>query len=93
MIPEDHPLAAVDDVFNAVFIESEAAGELMYYGRGAGSMPTASAVVADVIDIARNLSYKANGRIACSCYNNKELKSMAEIPSKFYLRLEIADKP
>jgi homoserine dehydrogenase len=93
MIPEDHPLAAVDDVFNAVFIESEAAGELMYYGRGAGSMPTASAVVADVIDITRNLSYKANGRIACSCYNNKELKPMAEIPSKFYLRLEIADKP
>lgn len=93
MIPENHPLASVDDVFNAVFIESEAAGGLMYYGRGAGSMSTASAITADVIDIARNIDYKANGRIACSCYSDKELKSMAEIPSKFYLRLEITDKP
>jgi len=93
MIPNDHPLAAVNDVFNAVFVKGHAVGELMYYGQGAGSLPTGSAIVADVIDIARNINYGANGRIACGCSKNKELKPMREIHTKFYIRLEVADKP
>ncbi|SJZ54019.1 homoserine dehydrogenase [Selenihalanaerobacter shriftii] len=93
MIPNNHPLAAVNDSFNAVFVKGHAVGELMYYGRGAGSMPTGSAVVADVIDIARNIINDANGRIACSCYEEKELKSINEVVSKYYLRLQVIDRP
>ena len=54
MIPATHPLAGVREAFNAVFVEAEAAGELMFYGRGAGGQPTASAVLGDVISVARN---------------------------------------
>lgn len=93
MIPNDHPLAAVNDVFNAVFVKGHAVGELMYYGRGAGSMPTGSAVVADVMDIARNINYRASNRISCSCYEDKEVKSMSEITAKYYIRLEVIDEP
>lgn len=93
MIPNNHPLASVNDVFNAVFVKGDAVGELMYYGRGAGSMPTGSAIVSDVIDIARNIKHDANTRIACSCYQKKELKPMEEVSSKFYLRLGVIDKP
>ncbi len=56
MVPKSHPLAGVRDAFNAVFIEGEAAGELMLYGQGAGGLPTASAVLGDLIDAARNRS-------------------------------------
>ncbi|MCK8823920.1 homoserine dehydrogenase [Fuchsiella alkaliacetigena] len=93
MIPKEHPLAAVSDVFNAVFVEGHAVGELMYYGRGAGSMPTASAVVADIIDVARNIIYDANTRIHCGCQEAKALMPMAEVESKYYLRLKVIDKP
>ena len=55
LLPRDHPLAAVRDTFNAIFVEAEAAGQLMFYGRGAGSLPTASAVVGDIVTVARAL--------------------------------------
>ncbi len=60
-LPRTHPLASVRDAFNAVYVEAEAAGELMFYGRGAGALPTGSAVVGDVIDVARNLLQTARG--------------------------------
>ena len=62
MVPVNHPLAGVKDSFNAVFIEADAAGSLMFYGRGAGGMPTASAVLGDLIDAARNLAAGQPGR-------------------------------
>ncbi|MGM0471722.1 MAG: homoserine dehydrogenase [Bacillota bacterium] len=93
MIPQDHPLATVNDVFNAVFVNGQATGELMYYGRGAGSMPTASAVMADVIDIARNIDYGATTRVGCSCYDNKKFKPISETSSKYYIRLAVKDEP
>jgi homoserine dehydrogenase len=93
MIPDDHPLASVNDVFNAIFVEGDAVGELMYYGRGAGSLPTGSAIVADVIDIARNIKQDSTARISCSCYEEKEIEPIAEICSKYYLRLGVEDEP
>jgi len=70
-VPCTHPLASVNDVFNAIYIKGDAVGETMFYGRGAGEMPTASAVVADIIDVARNIKHDANSRILCTCFEEK----------------------
>ncbi|MDI3280956.1 MAG: homoserine dehydrogenase [Bacillota bacterium] len=92
LIPQEHPLAAVSDVYNAVFIEGNAVGQLMFYGRGAGDLPTGSAVVADLIEVARHLE---RGPVipACSCYTQKPLLPMGKVTSQFYLRMEVLDKP
>ena len=68
MIARDHPLASVRDSFNAVFIHGDAVDDAMFYGRGAGEMPTASAVVGDVIDEARNIEYGCSGREKRKCF-------------------------
>ena len=63
LISESHPLASVNDSFNAVFVRGDAVGDTMFYGRGAGEMPTASAIVGDVFDIVRNIRFGCTGRI------------------------------
>ena len=93
MIPCDHPLAAVNNEFNAIFVEGDAVGEAMFYGKGAGALPTASAVVGDIISAARNIHYGMPGRIGCTCFDNKRIKSIEEVESKFYLRLSVKDQP
>ncbi len=92
-IPLRHPLAAVSDVFNAVFIEGHACDEVMLYGRGAGSLPTGSAVVSDVIDCARNIVHGAQGRVPCTCEGRAELKGLDEIETSAYLRMVVKDRP
>ncbi|MDN5322873.1 MAG: homoserine dehydrogenase [Clostridia bacterium] len=92
-IPNNHPLAAVNDSFNAVFVKGNAVGETMFFGRGAGEMPTASAVLGDVIDVARNIVNNCTGRIACTCFYNNPVKHINEIKTKYYLRLQAKDKP
>ncbi len=92
-IPKDHPLASVNDAFNAIFVKGDAIGEAMFYGQGAGEMPTASAVVGDIIAAARNKVYDVSGRISCTCFNEKPIKQIGEIESEFYLRLKVTDKP
>lgn len=92
-IPTSHPLAVVDDVFNAVFVKGDAVDEVMHYGRGAGKMPTASAVVGDIIDIGRNIIIGANGRIGCTCYEEKEVLNINEMSAQFYLRMMVKDRP
>src|ERR1035441_7145356 len=91
MVPKSHPLAGVRDAFNAVFIEGEAAGELMLYGLGAGGRPTASAVLGDLIDATRNRLAGTTGpapeRLPAS------LRSMAEARSPFYVTLDVEDRP
>ncbi|HEY2565082.1 MAG TPA: homoserine dehydrogenase [Acidimicrobiales bacterium] len=91
MVPKAHPLAGVRDAFNAVFIEGEAAGELMLYGLGAGGRPTASAVLGDLIDATRNRLAGTTGpapeRLPAS------LRSMAEARSPFYITLDVEDRP
>lgn len=91
LIPLDHPLAAVRDSFNAVFIEGEAVGDLMLYGRGAGGAPTASAVLGDVIDAAVNLTRGTSARIGA--LTSASVRPIAESSSAYYLRVAVIDRP
>ena len=93
MLNKEHPLAAVRDSFNAVFVHGDAVDDAMFYGRGAGELPTASAIMGDVIDVARNLKYGCNGRISCTCYNQIPVKSFDEVKNKFFLRMQVHNKP
>ncbi|WP_066640077.1 homoserine dehydrogenase [Desulfolucanica intricata] len=92
-IPKQHPLASVGDVFNAIFVRGDAVGDTMFYGRGAGELPTASAVVADVMDAARRLNNNVQGLISCTCFEDKPVKPIGKIFSKYYIRLQVADRP
>lgn len=93
LIPLNHPLAGVKDSFNAVFVHGDAVDDAMFYGRGAGELPTASAVIGDIIDVARDIQYHCCGRIHCTCYKNLPIKKITEIESKYFLRMLVADKP
>lgn len=92
MIPENHPLAAVNDSFNAVFVHGDAVDDAMFYGRGAGSLPTGSAVVGDIMDVARNMLFHCNGRIGCSCYKNLPIKQIGDTTSRYYIRMRLEDR-
>ena len=92
MIPTTHPLAAVGGAFNAVFVEAEAAGQLMFYGQGAGGEPTASAVLGDLVAVARNRLAGAAGQ-ATSGYANLAVRSMDETPTRYHVSLDVADRP
>ena len=92
LIPLSHPLATVNDSFNAIFVHGDAAGEVMFYGRGAGELPTASAVVGDIIDVVRNIQYGSLGRISCSCYKNLPIKSIDDIESRYFIRVSCQDQ-
>lgn len=92
LIPNDHPLAGVKDSFNAVFVRGDSVGDTMFYGKGAGELPTASAIVGDVIDVARNIHFGCCGRIGCTCYKNLPIKTIDDIYSKYFVRLQIVDK-
>jgi homoserine dehydrogenase len=91
-LPKEHPLASVREAFNAIYVEAEAAGELMFYGRGAGALPTASAVTGDVIDVARNLLQTTRGPLE-SVHRAKPLRPMAEVRTQYYVLLDVDDQP
>lgn len=91
MVPKTHPLASVRDAFNAVFIEGDSVGELMLYGRGAGGLPTASAVLGDVIDAAHNLRYGTTERHVERI--SGRLLPIDELTSQFYIALDVSDRP
>ena len=91
MIPMDHPLASVRGSFNAVFVEAEAAGELMFYGRGAGGLPTASAVLGDLIDAATNLTRGAHEPVPSG--DRAVIRAIDRLETPFYLNLEVIDSP
>jgi homoserine dehydrogenase len=91
MIPRTHPLASVGDAFNAVFVEAQAAGQLMFYGRGAGGAPTASAVVGDMVAVARN--WLAGARAASeSNYADVRIRPMGEVTTRYHVSLDVADR-
>jgi homoserine dehydrogenase len=92
MVPLHHPLAAVRDSFNAVFIEGEAVGELMLYGRGAGGGPSAAAVLGDLIDAVRNLVSGGKGATIGELVD-RPVRPIGELESQFYLLIEVADRP
>lgn len=93
MIPASHPLAAVRGVYNAIFVEGDAVGEVMFFGQGAGSLPAASAVVGDIIDASRNLKTGRSGRIGCTCFEEKKMKGIDEIKTSYYILMDALDKP
>lgn len=91
MVPLDHPLASVRDSFNAVFVEGEAVGELMFYGRGAGGRPTASAVMGDLVDAAANLR---QGRVAALPEPvAARIRPIDELRSAYYVTIDVVDRP
>jgi homoserine dehydrogenase len=92
MIPRSHPLAGVGDAFNAVFVEAEAAGSLMFYGRGAGGAPTASAVLGDLVAVARN---RVNGSRGAgeSAYADLPVQPMGEVATRYHVSLDVNDQP
>jgi homoserine dehydrogenase len=92
MIPAEHPLAGVREAFNAVFVEAEAAGELMFYGRGAGGQPTASAVLGDVIGVARHRVIGARGP-GESAYADLPVRPMGQVLTRYHISLDVADRP
>jgi homoserine dehydrogenase len=92
MIPREHPLAAVRDAYNAVFIEAESAGRLMFYGAGAGGQPTASAVLGDTVAIARNMLAGLRGPDS-STYAGLPLVPIGDAITRYYVQLDVADRP
>ena len=92
MVPRSHPLASVRDAFNAVFIEAKSAGEMMFYGRGAGGAPTASAVLGDVVAVARNLRSGGHGPRE-STYADLEIRGIDQARTRYYVNLDVADRP
>lgn len=93
MIPKTHPLASVGGVSNAVFVRGRYVGDVMFYGPGAGSLPTGSAVVGDVVDAARNIRHGSSGRVPCVCAAKAELLPADQICSGYYLRMTVLDQP
>jgi homoserine dehydrogenase len=91
MVPVHHPLASVRESYNAVFVEGQAVGSLMFYGRGAGGAPTASAVLGDVIDAAVNLSSGTHG--ALGTFRKVTIRAIDETSAEYLLTLEVADQP
>jgi homoserine dehydrogenase len=92
MIPRTHPLAAVREAYNAVFVEAESAGRLMFYGAGAGGQPTASAVLGDTVAIARNMLAGLRGPDS-STYAQLPLVPIGDARTSYYVQLDVADRP
>ena len=92
MVRTSHPLAAVNGVFNAVYVYGEAVGETMFYGPGAGSLPTATSVVADLVAVVKNMRMGVNGKTLSTAYKEKKLQSDDRIFGKFFLLLHVEDK-
>jgi homoserine dehydrogenase len=92
MLPRAHPLAGVGDAFNAVFVEAEAAGSLMFYGRGAGGAPTASAVLGDLVAVARNRVSGSRGA-GESAYAELPLLPMGQTRTRYHVALDVEDQP
>jgi len=92
MIPRTHPLAGVRGAFNAVFVEAQAAGSLMFYGQGAGGDPTASAILGDVVAVARHKVVGGRGP-GESTYKDLPILSMGQAQTRYHIRLDVADRP
>lgn len=92
-LPKAHPLASVNGVYNAIYVTGDAVGETMFFGEGAGSGPAASAVVGDIIEIARFLENGVPPIIGCTCTDKYPIRPMSELVTQYYIRLDVADQP
>ena len=93
LVPKGHPLAAVSGPFNAVFVHGDAVDDVMFYGRGAGDLPTGSAILGDVFEIARGIAEGRTGSATDMCYRQLPVRTIDEVISRYYLRMEVEDKP
>ena len=93
LVPRDHPLASVNGVFNAVWVVGDACDQVMLYGRGAGSLPTGSAVAGDVIDCARNILAGSSARVPCTCEGELDIRPIEEVAMRTYVRMRVQDRP
>jgi homoserine dehydrogenase len=92
LLPASHPLASVHNEYNAVYVYGEAVGETMFYGPGAGSMPTATSIVSDLVAVVKNMRLEVNGSSAVAPQHEKNLKGAEEIYSKYFLRIHVKDE-
>ncbi len=92
LLPDNHPLASVNNENNAVFLQGEAVGETMFYGPGAGAMPTATAIVSDVISVAKRIKLNITGKHMINFKNARKVRHDNNIEAKFYLRLNVKDE-
>ncbi|CAI6082397.1 homoserine dehydrogenase [Cohnella sp. JJ-181] len=92
LVRRSHPIASVNGVFNAVYVHGEAVGETMFYGPGAGEMPTATSIVADLVSVVKNMKLGVNGRQASLSYKEKKLKTDEQIASKYFMLLHVEDR-
>lgn len=93
LVPHEHPLSTVNGVMNAVFVKANGVNETMYYGPGAGSLAAGSAIVGDIIDVARNIISGSLARVACTCYYDKEMVGIEQLEVSNYIRIIAVDKP
>lgn len=93
MIPLSHPLAKVDGVYNAIYVTGDAVGETMFFGEGAGSLPAASAVVGDLIEVARHIRSGCLNLVGCTCNEDLPLRDIAELETGYFIRFAVADRP
>ena len=93
MIPFAHPLASVNGVYNAIYVVGDAVGETMFFGEGAGSLPAASAVVGDLIEVARHAAKDCLGLVGCTCTETLPIRSFDELQARYYIRLIVKDQP
>lgn len=92
LIDSSHPLSSVNDSYNAVFLKGDAVQDVMFYGRGAGELPTASAVAGDLFQVIRNIHAGCCGKLGCTCYKNLPIKPMERIASKYFIRMQVEDR-
>ena len=93
MIPVAHPLAKVNGVFNAIYVTGDAVGETMFFGQGAGSLPAASAVVGDVIEVARHVRAGCLDLVGCTCNEQLPLRDLSQLETGYFIRFAVADRP
>lgn len=93
LIPLGHPLASVNDVYNAIYVRGDFVQDVMFYGRGAGSLPTGSAVAGDVMEIARNILQGCTGRLPCTCFDKRKVENIDQVETRYYLRMLVNDEP
>lgn len=95
LVPLDHMLASVSGVYNAVLVKGDIVGSTLYYGRGAGRLPTASAVIGDLADVARNLVFKSPCRVPPIAAHEKagQIRSIGDIEARYYLRIAVLERP
>ena len=92
-IPEDSLLAKVDDVYNAILVEGDLVGRVLFFGEGAGALPSSSAIVADIVSAAQDITGGVGSRVRWKLQPGKVIKPMSDLETKYYLRVNVADRP